>query len=85
KEEIAKFSFLMVLIPILGENFLDLLSGSFANAGELNISAMLIGFLSAFISGLIACKLMIKIVKRGKLIWFALYCGIVGIITIAVL
>jgi len=85
KEEIAKFSFLMVLIPILGENFLDLLSGSFANAGGLSISAMLIGFLSAFISGLIACKLMIKIVKRGKLIWFALYCGIVGIITIAVL
>lgn len=83
KEGIAKFSFLMVLIPILGENFLDLISGSFSNASGISLSVMIIGFLAAFFSGWLACKLMIRIVKRGKLIWFAVYCAIVGILTIA--
>jgi undecaprenyl-diphosphatase len=82
KEEIAKFSFLMVLIPILGENFLDLLDGSFSNVTDLSITSLLIGFIAAFLSGLVACKLMLRIVKKGKLIWFALYCAIIGIVTI---
>jgi undecaprenyl-diphosphatase len=85
KEQIAKFSFLMVLVPILGENFLNLVSGSFSAASGISISAMIIGFLAAFLSGWVACKLMIRIVKRGKLIWFAVYCAIVGILTIAFL
>lgn len=79
KEQIAKFSFLMVLVPILGEAFLDLLKGGFsAEETSLSVVAMLVGFLAAFISGVIACKWMINIVKRGKLIWFAIYCFIVG-------
>ncbi len=81
KYEVAKFSFLMVLIPILGENFLDLVSGEFVSSG-IPVSSMIIGFLSAFVSGLLACKLMLRIVKKGKLIWFALYCVIVGLISI---
>ncbi|NLA24715.1 MAG: undecaprenyl-diphosphate phosphatase, partial [Bacteroidales bacterium] len=58
KEEVAKFSFLMVLIPILGENFLDLVSGSFTNNASLSSSSLLIGFVSAFVVGLLACSFM---------------------------
>ncbi len=84
KAEIAKFSFLMVLVPILGENFLDIIGGEFSGSG-LSISIMLIGFFSAFVSGLLACTVMINIVKKGKLIWFAIYCLVVGIISIFLL
>lgn len=80
KAEIAKFSFLMVLIPILGENFLDIVGGEFTATG-IPLSSMVIGFISAFLAGLFACKVMINIVKKGKLIWFALYCVIAGVIT----
>jgi undecaprenyl-diphosphatase len=82
--EIAKFSFLMVLVPILGENFLDIIGGEFSGSG-LSVSVMLIGFFSAFISGLLACTVMINIVKKGKLIWFAIYCLVVGVISIFLL
>ncbi|MBP7462835.1 MAG: undecaprenyl-diphosphate phosphatase [Bacteroidales bacterium] len=82
KEEVAKFSFLMVLIPILGENFLDLMSGSFSNNASLPVSSLLIGFIAAFVTGWFACSFMLRIVKRGKLIWFAIYCTLVGILTI---
>lgn len=80
KEKVARFSFLMVLVPILGEAFLDLMKGDFSS-GESGISAFAlgIGFLSAFISGYIACNWMLNLVKKGKLIWFAVYCLIVGI------
>ena len=81
KTEIAKFSFLMVLIPILGENLLDLIGGEFTTSG-LSISTMTIGFIGAFASGLLACKLMLEIVKKGKLIWFAIYCLIMGLVSI---
>ena len=81
KEEIAKFSFLMVLIPILGENFLDIVGGTAVSSGT-PTSSLIIGFLAAFVSGLIACKTMINIVKKGKLYWFAIYCLIIGVITI---
>lgn len=83
KEKVAKFSFLMVLVPILGEAFLDLLKGDFTS-GETSIPtvSLIAGFLAAFIFGCIACKWMINIVKRGKLIYFAYYCLIVGIISI---
>ena len=84
KEEIAKFSFLMVLVPILGENILDLLKKSSVENVEQNISVLplLLGFIAAFITGLLACKAMIKIVKKGKLIYFAIYCALVGAISI---
>lgn len=83
KERVAKFSFLMVLVPILGEALLDLLKGGFTQA-ESGISAMslVVGFLAAFASGYFACSWMINLVKKGKLIWFALYCLIVGVVVL---
>jgi len=81
KEEIARFSFLMVLIPILGAAFLDIISGEFTSS-EVDITNLLIGFIAAFVSGLLACSWMIKIVKRGKLIYFAIYCALIGLIAI---
>lgn len=81
KDEIAKFSFLMVLVPVLGEAFLELISGEFtSSSSDLPTLALVLGFLSAFISGLFACKVMIALVKRTKLLPFAIYCAIVGII-----
>jgi len=79
---VARFSFLMVLIPILGENLLDVFSGEMIKESGIGAIPLLIGFIAAFISGLIACKWMIGIVKRGNLIYFAIYCFLVGIIAI---
>ncbi len=78
KAEAAKFSFLMVLIPILGENFLDIFSGGFGSETDVSGVALIIGFAAAFLSGLLACKWMIGIVKRGKLVYFAMYCLVIG-------
>jgi len=79
KASVAKFSFLMVIVPILGESLLDLLGGDFSSGINLDFMPMIVGFLSAFFFGFIACKWMINIIKKGKLIWFALYCVIVGV------
>ena len=87
KERMAQFSFLMVIPPILGEALLDVVKavkgGAEAAVGDISLSALAVGFLAAFVSGCIACKWMINIVKRGKLIYFAIYCVIVGAIVIA--
>jgi len=80
KESVTKFSFLMVLVPIIGANMLDLIDGELSASS--NMAPMALGFVAAFISGLIACKLMIKIVNSGKLIYFAIYCLLVGIVAI---
>jgi undecaprenyl-diphosphatase len=82
KDEVARFSFLMVLVPILGAAFLDLLGGDFSEESAIGTFPLLLGFLAAFISGLLACSIMIKVVKRGKLIYFAVYCLIIGLIAI---
>lgn len=82
REEVSKFSFLMVLIPILGMNFLDIIKGDFSTASSLSLEAIAIGFVSAFVAGLFACKAMIKLVNKGKLVWFAVYCLVVGTATI---
>lgn len=82
KEEVARFSFLMVLVPILGAAFLDLAGGDFSSQTTISASTLLIGFAAAFVSGLLACSWMIRIVKRGKLIYFAIYCLIIGLIAI---
>ena len=82
KDEVARFSFLMVLVPILGAAFLDLMGGDFSEESAIDTFPLLVGFLAAFISGLLACSLMIKVVKRGKLIYFAVYCLVVGLIAI---
>ncbi len=85
KENVAKFSFLMVLIPILGEAFLDLLKGGFSPVESgISMTALLVGFLAAFVSGYLACSWMLNLVKRGKLIWFAVYCFIVGLVILFV-
>ena len=81
KDEIAKFSFLMVLVPVLGEAFLELVSGEFtAPSSEISPLALSLGFISAFLSGLFACKVMIALVKRAKLTPFAVYCAVIGVI-----
>jgi undecaprenyl-diphosphatase len=84
KEKAARFSFLMVLMPILGGSALKL--ADYLQAPEMSdhitTGVLLIGFLSAFVTGLLACKWMISIVKKGKLIYFAFYCFLVGSITI---
>jgi undecaprenyl-diphosphatase len=82
KETVTRFSFLMVLIPILGENLLDILSGGMTENSQIGILPLGIGFVAAFISGLFACSWMLKIVKKGKLIYFAIYCFVVGILAI---
>ncbi len=83
KSAIAQFSFLMVLIPILGEAFLELIKGDFSGAESgIGNLPLLLGFISAFLSGLFACTLMINLVKKAKLWGFAIYCALVGIICI---
>jgi undecaprenyl-diphosphatase len=82
REEVARFSFLMVLIPIIGANTLDIIKGEMSSNDAVGILPLLVGFVAAFVSGLLACKWMIGIVKRGKLIYFAIYCLIVGLIAI---
>lgn len=77
RDVMAQFSFLMVLVPILGEQLLDVLkavSGGVPFASGIGTGAMLAGFFGAFVSGLFACKVMVAIVRKAKLTWFALYC-----------
>ncbi|MCM1309436.1 MAG: undecaprenyl-diphosphate phosphatase [Bacteroides sp.] len=85
REKVARFSFFMVIIPILGKGLLDLKDilfsmDSSAPTAVVSPGAMIVGFLAAFIVGCLACKWMLNIVKQGKLVWFAVYCAIVGII-----
>jgi len=82
KSEIARFSFLMVLVPILGANFLDLIDSDLQSTASIGVLPLVVGFIAAFISGLMACTLMINIVKKGNLLYFALYCFIIGSIAI---
>ena len=81
KEKLAQFSFLMVIPPILGEALLDILKaakGENVVSEAIGVFPLCIGFLAAFLSGCFACKLMINVVKKGKLIYFGYYCAIVG-------
>jgi undecaprenyl-diphosphatase len=84
KESLAQFSFLMVIPPILGEALLDVLKMLKGEdvMGGIETLPLVIGFLAAFLSGCVACKWMINIVKKGKLIYFGIYCAIVGAVTI---
>lgn len=86
KENLAQFSFLMVIPPVLGEALLDvkdIFEVGFSTAmSGVSPFALLVGVVAAFITGCLACKWMINIVKRGKLVWFAIYCAIVGILAI---
>ena len=86
KEKLAQFSFLMVIPPILGEALLDvkdIAEVGFATAmNGISPLALGLGFLAAFVTGCLACRWMINIVKKGKLVWFAVYCAIIGIFAI---
>lgn len=86
KEKLAQFSFLMVIPPILGEALLDALKMMKGEdiAGDIPAISLIVGFLAAFVSGCVACKWMINIVKKGKLIYFAIYCAIAGAVTLAI-
>ena len=78
RESVAQFSFLMVLVPILGEAFLDVVGGDVA-ASSVGLVPLALGFAAAFLAGLFACRVMIALVKKAKLRWFALYCALVGL------
>ena len=85
KESLAQFSFLMVIPPILGEALLDVLKlvkGEEA-FGSIEALPLVVGFIAAFVAGCLACKWMINIVKKGKLLWFGVYCVIAGLVAIA--
>lgn len=83
RESMAQFSFLMVLVPIIGEQMLDLLdmvTGEAAVASGVSVTALAVGFLSAFVSGLFACRTMVALVRKARLSWFALYCAIAALL-----
>jgi undecaprenyl-diphosphatase len=84
KDKIAQFSFLMVIPPILGEALLDVMKVMKGESvtGDISTTALVVGFIAAFISGCIACQWMINLVKKGKLIYFAIYCALVGAVTL---
>ncbi len=86
KEHLSQFSFLMVIPPILGEALLDgkkILEGAAEMTSDVSLMALLIGFVSAFVAGCIACKWMINVVKKGKLVYFGIYCALAGALAIA--
>lgn len=76
KEQATKFSFLMVIVPILGATLLEVID-IIQNPGiatGISTPALIVGFLSALVFGVLACRWMITIVRNGKLIYFAVYC-----------
>ena len=85
KESVARFSFLMVIIPVLGEAVLDLRKGYFSmESVGISFWVLLCGFTAAFISGLLACRWMIRLLKNSKLIYFAYYCIVIGLFTVII-
>ena len=83
RDEVARFSFLMVLLPIIGAALLDILSLTGEEGGSALPAGILVtGFLASYVSGFLACRWMIRLVRKGNLYWFALYCAIIGIISI---
>ncbi len=83
RDVMAQFSFLMVLIPIIGEQSLDLLKvamGKEVFGDGVGALALVLGFVAAFFAGLFACKVMIAIVRKAKLSWFAAYCLLVAVL-----
>ncbi len=81
RDNMAQFSFLMVLVPILGEMFLDVVGGDFT-ASSVGVLPLLLGFAAAFVSGLFACKVMIALVRKAQLKWFGLYCALAGLLVL---
>lgn len=82
KAAVAQFSFLMVLAPIIGQTLLEVWDAGGLPASGIGTTPLIAGFLAAFVTGCLACRFMIEVVKRGKLIWFAVYCAAAGIISL---
>ena len=84
RDKVAAFSFLMVIIPILGEALLDIKDMVSAPAQENSVgaTAMLVGFIASFVVGCAACRWMLNLVKKGKLVWFAVYCAVMGTVCV---
>lgn len=84
RDVMAQFSFLMVLIPIIGEQSLDILKAvtghTDATTGGVSMLCLALGFVAAFISGLFACKTMVALVRKARLGWFSIYCLIVAVL-----
>lgn len=88
RDKIAQFSFFMVIVPILGEALLSVKkiiwpaadAAAQNAAGDVGAAALVAGFLGAFVVGCLACKWMINLVKKGKLVWFAVYCLAMGVV-----
>ena len=87
RDKIAQFSFFMVIVPILGEALLSVkkiiwpaADAAAQNTGDVGAAALVAGFLGAFVVGCLACKWMINLVKKGKLVWFAVYCLAMGVV-----
>lgn len=81
KDKIARFSFLMVLVPVIAANLLEIVTGEISNDSS-GICIILIGFCAAFVAGYLACRWMVELVKRSKLIWFSMYCVIIGLLAV---
>ncbi len=81
KDELAKFSFLMVIIPIIGAFIVDFSSAD-KQIGDTSVLIMLTGAAAAFVSGYLACKWMIALVRKSKMIWFSIYCAAIGVLTL---
>ncbi|MEE4213628.1 MAG: undecaprenyl-diphosphate phosphatase [Bacteroidales bacterium] len=84
KENLARFSFLMVLIPVIEANLLKLFEGDFSAANSVGPAALIAGFVAAFLTGYMACRWMVNLVKRGKLYWFGIYCILAGLTAIII-
>lgn len=92
REKAARFSFLMVILPILGQAALDAKDLLFPDdteaavqaliGSQTEVTALVIGFVAAFVTGLLACSWMLRIVKKGNLHYFAWYCAIMGLVAI---
>lgn len=82
REDLARFSFLMSLVPIIGANILEITQGNLSSETGVGSMPILMGSIAAFISGYLACSYMLRLVRKGKFIWFVIYCTAIGIISI---
>jgi len=82
REKATRFAFLMVVVPIIGATILELRGLGSELLTKATMLPFAVGFVAAFISGFVACRWMLRIVRRGKIVWFAIYCALIGIVAI---
>lgn len=81
RERAARFSFLMVVPLILGKMVMDIKDGALSTSSAQTVE-LLVGFAAAFVTGIVACLWMIRLVKASKLRYFSVYCFAVAIFAI---